>query len=391
MADNTPIARVSAIQGRAFVKEPDGSLRPLRVGDTIYEGEVVVTVGPRSHVDLATPDGVTHVLRGNETLTADAESVAAIKADATDAALTGGTADINRVIQTINQGGNLDELLEETAAGAGNTAGGSGADGGPSFVRLMRVAESVDPLAFEFGTTRTTTTDEGTLGLAGPATATAAATTPPSLTVSAPDNTNDSTPTITGTTDAPAGNTVTLVVSQGATSQTITATVQTDGTYSATVPVALAEGSYTVSANVTDAAGNTGTNNDSGSIDTSAPDAPVVTITEDANNDGTLTSGELSGTVGVSVALPAGAVAGDVLTVSGQPPITLTAAQIAAGTLTFEYPRPADGATLSITATLTDAAGNVSAPGSDSATVGDTSAPTISVSAPDNTNDSTPT
>ncbi|ELJ8516797.1 hypothetical protein RUK42_003530, partial [Vibrio cholerae] len=36
--------------------------------------------------------------------------------------------------------------------------------------------------------------------------------TAPVITVDAPDNTNDTTPTITGTTDAPAGSTVTLVV-----------------------------------------------------------------------------------------------------------------------------------------------------------------------------------
>ncbi|MDS4075868.1 MAG: type I secretion C-terminal target domain-containing protein, partial [Candidatus Accumulibacter sp.] len=99
--------------------------------------------------------------------------------------------------------------------------------------------------------------------------------TAPTISVSAPDNTNDSTPTITGTTDAPVGSTVTLVVSQGATSQTLTATVQAGGTYSATVPTALAEGGYTVTASVTDAAGNTGHANDPGSINISPVTANV--------------------------------------------------------------------------------------------------------------------
>ncbi|TQO76616.1 hypothetical protein, partial [Vibrio cholerae] len=36
--------------------------------------------------------------------------------------------------------------------------------------------------------------------------------TAPVITVDAPDNTNDTTPTITGTTDAPAGSIVTLIV-----------------------------------------------------------------------------------------------------------------------------------------------------------------------------------
>ena len=63
-----PVARVSAIQGKAFVKAADGTMHPLRVGDVIYEGDVVVTNGA-SRVDLATPDSLSHVMRGNETLT----------------------------------------------------------------------------------------------------------------------------------------------------------------------------------------------------------------------------------------------------------------------------------------------------------------------------------
>ena len=40
-----------------------------------------------------------------------------------------------------------------------------------------------------------------------------------------------------------------------------------------------------------------------------------------------------------------------------------------------EFDRPADGVTLTVTATIVDAAGNVSLPGSDSATMGDTTRP----------------
>ncbi|WP_041211613.1 hypothetical protein, partial [Aeromonas caviae] len=69
-----------------------------------------------------------------------------------------------------------------------------------------------------------------------------------------------------------------------------------------------------------------------------------------------------------------GAVAGDVLTVSGQAPITLTQAQIDGKFLTFEYPRPADGGSIEVKATLTDKAGNVSPEGQDSAVMGDTTA-----------------
>ncbi|MDX7772791.1 type I secretion C-terminal target domain-containing protein, partial [Aeromonas caviae] len=50
------------------------------------------------------------------------------------------------------------------------------------------------------------------------------------------------------------------------------------------------------------------------------------------------------------------------------------------GKVGYEFDRPADGVTLTVTATIVDAAGNVSLPGSDSATMGDTtatSAPTV--------------
>ena len=77
--------------------------------------------------------------------------------------------------------------------------------------------------------------------------------TAPSLTVDAPALTNDSTPTITGTTNLPAGSTITLVVTDSAgASQTITATVAIGGSYSVNVPAVLAEGTYSVVASASD-------------------------------------------------------------------------------------------------------------------------------------------
>lgn len=79
--------------------------------------------------------------------------------------------------------------------------------------------------------------------------------TAPKITVDAPDNSNDNTPTITGTTDAPAGSVVTIVVTDsGNKVQTFTAVVQAGGTYRADVPAALAEGNYVAKATVKDPA-----------------------------------------------------------------------------------------------------------------------------------------
>ncbi len=798
MAANTPVAHVSAIQGTAFAKSEDGKMRQLKVGDPVFEGEILVAP-PGSQVDLAMADGRQIALRDNEALTLDTEVVGDARADAADSALLAVGDEAQRIIQSINEGGNLDELLEETAAG--EAAGGS--DGGSTFVRLLRITEGVESAAYTFDETQSTQVGEEFVGvtdsqevdvtapgaptitlldgidgqlniaeidagvlaevglptdalegdilkvdtdgdglpditqkltaadiLAGlvtvliPATdipasgetltVSATLTDPagnvslpavdssvidsiapiavitldqditaddvinaaeaeqmiaitgtvggdvqvgdtvtlsvngkvftgtvatgntfsiavpgadlvadadrtieamvtttdsagnigtgtdskgygvdvtapiaaitldqnitaddvinaaeaeqmiaitgtvggdvqvgdtvtlsvngkvftgtvatgntfsiavpgadlnadgdriinasvittdaagnsvtatdkesygvdvsgPILTVSAPDNTSDTTPMITGTSDLPVGSTIRLTVtdSTGAV-QKLEATVQPGGSYSV-VADTLPDGGYSVVARGTDAVGNGTTAKDAGSVnsapldttppnvevvitdsvlnsgdresavtftftenpvgfteaditatggalsdlqvsatdpkvytatftaaddftgpgtvsvaagsyhdaagnlgtagsdtvavDTTAPEAPVVVITEDANDDGVISNSELSGTVGVNVTLPAGAVAGDVLNVTGQAPITLTDAQITAGVLTFEYSRPADGAALSVTATLTDASGNVSPEGSDSATMGDTTAPEAS-------------
>ena len=92
------------------------------------------------------------------------------------------------------------------------------------------------------------------------------------------------------------------------------------GTVSATVlSVAAAagweDGDYTVLVCVRDQAGNTSLpGSDSATVgDTTATAAPTVEITEDTNDNGVISNSELSGTVGVKVTLPTGAVAGDTL------------------------------------------------------------------------------
>ncbi|OSI11809.1 Ig-like domain-containing protein, partial [Neisseria dumasiana] len=65
----------------------------------------------------------------------------------------------------------------------------------------------------------------------------------PMISVDAPDNSKDSTPTITGKTDAPAGSVVTVVVTDAnGNTQTVSTTVQKDGGYSVDVPNALPDG-----------------------------------------------------------------------------------------------------------------------------------------------------
>jgi large repetitive protein len=131
-----------------------------------------------------------------------------------------------------------------------------------------------------------------------------------------------------------------------------------------------------VTAQVTDPAGNkSNVGTDHAVIVTDGPGAPTVTLTTDTNNDGYINQGELNGgnTVQVLVGIPTTAKAGDTLTINDgiNPPQThvLTPADITAGSYTTTVPAPASGTTLTVTALITDVAGNPSNTGSDTATI----------------------
>ncbi|EGR0541514.1 adhesin, partial [Vibrio cholerae] len=205
--------------------------------------------------------------------------------------------------------------------------------------------------------------------------------TAPVITVDAPDNTNDTTPTITGTTDAPAGSIVTLLVTDtDGNEQTLTATVQPDGSYSVDVTTPLAEGSYTVTATVTDPAGNTGTATDDGSVDVTAP---VITVdAPDNTNDTTPT---ITGTTDA----PAGSTVTLVVTDADGNEQTLIATVQPGGSYSVDVTIPLAEGDYQVTASVTDLAGNTGT-ATDNGSV-DVTAPVITVDAPDNTNDTTPT
>ena len=85
-----------------------------------------------------------------------------------------------------------------------------------------------------------------------------------------------------------------------------------------------------------------------------------------------INSSELSGGVNVEVGLPGDAVAGDTLVITdGVTPqtIVLTSTDISNGVVSTTFASPGDGNTVTVSATLTDVAGNTSGSGSDSALV----------------------
>lgn len=113
-----------------------------------------------------------------------------------------------------------------------------------------------------------------------------------SITVDAPDHSNDSTPTITGLTDLADRSQVTLTVTdKNGNVQTLETTV-TDGQYSVEVTTPLAEGDYSVAVTANDNQGNTVTASDTGNIDAIAPTASI-TLDKNITDNNTIESHEL--------------------------------------------------------------------------------------------------
>ncbi|MDI1261439.1 Ig-like domain-containing protein, partial [Aquabacterium sp.] len=132
-------------------------------------------------------------------------------------------------------------------------------------------------------------------------------------------------------------------------------------------------GTLTVTAQFKDVAGNLGaTGTDSAKIDTTSYTGLGISITTDGNNDGYISKAELTdNTIGVRVTLPAGAAAGDTLSVTGSgnvaQVITLSAAQLSAGFVDLKFNPTADNTDFVSTASIVDAAGNSAGPVIDAA------------------------
>ena len=258
------IGEVQAVTGRVIAIGADGVERQLFAGDPVYADDQIKTVG-QSTIVVALKDGTRFDLgRDSEAVLDEAvysDDVAAVR----EAAL----ADIEEIQRMILEGADPTEITEEPAAGGDQGSGGESLQEAVGLDRTGRVGvveagyetrgleQSIDPLVF----------DPVDFGLGDDTGATAGAVVPLTLTVSAPDNSSDTTPTISGTTNAPVDSTVSLIVTDSAADvQSLFATVQPDGSYSVEVPFVLPEGDYTVEARVIDDEGNTADASDLGSV-----------------------------------------------------------------------------------------------------------------------------
>lgn len=140
-------ATVVSVQGEAFARSADGSMRRLASGDSIREGEVVMT-SAGAQVSLRSADGQMIVVNAQESFKFGPESSQATAPDASEAAILAGAA--APAVIAPQAAGTLDveQLLEQEAAAA--ILAGGGENGGNSFVRLLRITEETTPLAYEF-------------------------------------------------------------------------------------------------------------------------------------------------------------------------------------------------------------------------------------------------
>ncbi|MFQ1658988.1 retention module-containing protein, partial [Aeromonas veronii] len=368
---------VTQLKGQIYLVAADGSRKLLAEGDVLPKGAVIMS-----------PDGASF-MGGGQSFTvqpASEQSEPAEEGDAPQLAQNGAAGtpdDISALQQAILGGADPTQAFEASAAGGAPAAGGggiggvAGASGNGGFVTIDRTGSATIAEA-TFDTTYNTN-GEPPLGAAGEDEVFDL--TPPTISVVAPDNTNDTTPTLTGTTDAPAGSTVTLLVTDAnGNQQTLTAIVTPSGTFTVDVVTPLAEGTYTVTATVTDPAGNTGTATDDGSVDVTAP-----TITVDAPDNTTDTTPTITGTTNAAP----GSTVTLVVTDANGTQQTLTAIVQPGGSYSVDVTTPLAEGSYTVTATVTDPASNTGTATDDGSV--DVTAPVITVDAPDNTNDTTPT
>ncbi|MBL0458800.1 retention module-containing protein, partial [Aeromonas enteropelogenes] len=336
---------VTQLKGEIYLLAADGSRKLLAEGDVVPKGAVIISpeggsfLGGEQQFTLSPAEEPREQVQEAETLLAQNGTA-------------GAPDDINALQQAILGGADPTQTFEASAAGGAPAAGGgvggvAGASGNGGFVTIDRTGDTTISQA-GFDTTYNTNAEPPRDALGGEDQTFDL--TAPSISVVAPDNSKDTTPTITGTTDAVPGSTITLIVTDAnGKQQTLTATVQPDGSFSVDVVVPLPEGGYDVTASVTDPAGNTSTATDNGSVDVTAP--VITVVAPDNTND---TTPNITGTTD---AAPGSTITLVVTDANGQQQ-TLTATVQPDGSYSTDVVTPLPDGDYDVTASVTDPAGN---------------------------------
>jgi hypothetical protein len=150
-----PNVTVVHIDGSVFLRDATGKSVPLKEGQQLNENEIFVT-SVDGRVQLLMPNGELLEIGGDRTVQVDAQMLGSAPVDTASAAIADLNASTDKIAAAIASGTDLSTELEATAAGLGG-AGGSAE--GHSFVELGRIAEGVNPLAFNFAGSDLGTTD----------------------------------------------------------------------------------------------------------------------------------------------------------------------------------------------------------------------------------------
>ncbi|TMO43784.1 retention module-containing protein [Pseudoalteromonas ruthenica] len=201
----------------------------------------------------------------------------------------------------------------------------------------------------------------------------------PDLTIDNPGIGNDTTPIITGSSSEVGATVAITVVDASGNTQTIQATVQDDGTWSASLATPLAEGQYTITAEVSDNAGNQANDQVQGEVDITAPTVTISPIGS-VNDETPVISGSAEGNEGDLVSITVVDASGDSQ--------SFTALLAGDGSWTAEVPTALAEGDFDITASITDAAGNEGTD-NESGTV-DTAGPGITIDPVGVISDATP-
>ncbi|SHO42519.1 retention module-containing protein, partial [Desulfopila aestuarii] len=121
----TQSGKVQAISGQVTARTPEGQVRELHVGDLVYENEIIETSAGAT-LSIIQPDGNLLALDANEQLLLDESVNGTI--DPTDANVQEVAELQQAIVEAIANDQNIDDLLEETAAGQETNAGPAGGD-----------------------------------------------------------------------------------------------------------------------------------------------------------------------------------------------------------------------------------------------------------------------
>ncbi|HLD10390.1 MAG TPA: retention module-containing protein, partial [Methylophilaceae bacterium] len=137
------LGTVVAITGTAFIQNESGQQKALKLGDTVQPGDTIITArGVTVELEMV---GDKHVIIAGDQIAKLTDEVGnMVQADIADSAINQAT--IDAVLKAIEEGRDINEVLEETAAGLN---GGLTNTYGFSFVNLLRIIENLDPFSFQ--------------------------------------------------------------------------------------------------------------------------------------------------------------------------------------------------------------------------------------------------